>query len=238
MTTPDNTSSAQIPEIYAAMASIMEEIEPISKDKKGYQFNYRGIDDAYALIHPLLVKNQVLTIPFVENVMIAEGLTTLTVRYQFMSMKDGSSIDVVTVGQGKATDDKSSNKALSGAHKYAIFQVFCIPVAPEKGNKGLDDADDFQDPPEKKPPARETKPSSQYLQQGRRESSERGIIFDSIMKLTKAHIKNFGLTQEDIQALTGFATFQGLSIESLREAEKKLIEFGINHSTQGQETAA
>jgi hypothetical protein len=36
-----------------------------------------------------------------------------------MSAKDGSKVTARTVGEGFDLSDKSSNKAMSGAHKYA-----------------------------------------------------------------------------------------------------------------------
>src|SRR5581483_10530973 len=53
--------------------------------------------------------------------------TILTVKYTFFT-EDGSSFDVTTVGEAMDSGDKSSNKAMSAALKYALFQVFCIPT--------------------------------------------------------------------------------------------------------------
>jgi hypothetical protein len=54
---------------------------------------------------------------------------------------DGSSIEVVTVGEAMDSGDKSCNKAMSTAQKYAIFQVFAIPTEELK-----DSDDDSPDP--------------------------------------------------------------------------------------------
>src|SRR5690606_6278200 len=41
---------------------------------------------------------------------------------------DGSSVSTEVEGEGMDSGDKSSNKAMAVAHKYAILQAFCIPT--------------------------------------------------------------------------------------------------------------
>jgi hypothetical protein len=41
---------------------------------------------------------------------------------------DGSSVECVTVGEAMDSGDKSSNKAMSAAMKYALLEVFCVPT--------------------------------------------------------------------------------------------------------------
>ena len=61
--------------------------------------------------------------------------TTLTVEFDFVSAEDGSTHTVRTVGEAMDSADKSSNKAMSAAYKYAAFMAFCIPT------EGDNDAD-------------------------------------------------------------------------------------------------
>jgi hypothetical protein len=59
-----------------------------------------------------------------------EGLliyTTLTVRHTFTA-DDGSFVEAVTIGEAMDSGDKSSNKAMSAAMKYALLEVFCVPT--------------------------------------------------------------------------------------------------------------
>ncbi len=51
----------------------------------------------------------------------------MDVQFTFYA-PDGSSVEVVTVGEAMDAGDKSSNKAMSAALKYALLQVFCIPT--------------------------------------------------------------------------------------------------------------
>jgi hypothetical protein len=51
----------------------------------------------------------------------------LKIQYRFYA-DYGSSVEAVVIGEGMDSGDKASNKAMSIAHKYAFFQVFCIPT--------------------------------------------------------------------------------------------------------------
>ena len=57
--------------------------------------------------------------------------TVLTVRFTFFA-EDGSSFPVVMIGEAMDSGDKSANKAMSAALKYALLQVFCIPTEEDK----------------------------------------------------------------------------------------------------------
>ena len=125
--------------IYAAIAAMVGEIGAITKDKRNTQgtgYNYRGIDDVMNALNPLLAKHQVFIVPEAldktreERASRSGGnliFTSITMRYTFYAV-DGSSISAVVVGEGMDSGDKSTNKAMAVAMKYAMFQVFCIPT--------------------------------------------------------------------------------------------------------------
>jgi len=60
--------------------------------------------------------------------------TTLTVLFRFYA-EDGSHIEAVTIGEAMDSGDKSANKAMSAAMKYAMMQVFCIPTQDDKDSE-------------------------------------------------------------------------------------------------------
>ena len=116
----------------------MAECPAISKSQKNAQqgFLYRGIDVVMNVFQPLLSKHKVFVVPTViesnrEERQTKSGAnmiyTTLKVKYDFMC-DDGSSVSAIVQGEGMDSADKSSNKAMSVAFKYAMFQVFCIPT--------------------------------------------------------------------------------------------------------------
>lgn len=138
-------AAAAPPRIYAAMLSILAELESIPKDRTaseagGRSYKYRGIDDALAALNPLFAQHGVFVLPMVEGMdrwttayksgTPAFGVS-LRVRYRFYA-SDGSFVDAIVQADGLDSGDKGVYKALSGAMKYAIFQSFCIPTEEPK----------------------------------------------------------------------------------------------------------
>lgn len=137
-----------IPEVYKAIALITGEMakEGISKDRKNVQqgYSFRGIDDVYGAIAPKLAAHGLCILPRVVSREVIERTnskgnalfyTTLTVEFDFVSSNDGSKHTICTVGEAMDSGDKSANKAMSAAYKYAALQTFCIPT------EGDNDAD-------------------------------------------------------------------------------------------------
>lgn len=135
--------------IYALIPKVMADIGAVTKDRNNQQQNYkfRGIEDFYQAAHPALVKHGVFCAPEVlerEEYRFEktnfEGKTTtwihvtMKVRHRFYA-EDGSYVDVITCGEGLDNSDKASNKAMSGAMKYALIELFCVPT------KDVEDSD-------------------------------------------------------------------------------------------------
>ena len=127
--------------IYAAMVAVGAELAKvgISKDRKNEQqnFRFRGIDDVMNTICPIFARHDVLFLvhyddfPDVERV-TAKGGTLIFSKvrgnFTFISAKDGSSVQVSTLGSAMDSGDKSCNKAMSASLKYALLQTFLIPT--------------------------------------------------------------------------------------------------------------
>lgn len=129
------------PTIYQAMAAVMADIGAVDKGGWNAQQNYafRGIDQFMTAAHPAMVKHGVFVLPEVLDNNTETRPTknggvsthrTMTVRYTFAGPA-GDSVSCVTVGESADTYDKSANKCLAAAYKYALMQVFCIPLASE-----------------------------------------------------------------------------------------------------------
>lgn len=125
-------------EIFRLIPKVMASVGAIGKGRRNQQQNYafRGIDDIYNAVHSALVEYGVFIVPEVigrereERQTKNGGLliyTTLTVRHTFYA-PDGSNVQAVTVGEAMDSGDKSSNKALSAAMKYAVIETFAIPT--------------------------------------------------------------------------------------------------------------
>ena len=131
--------------IFSLIPKIMAEVGAIEKASKNQAQNYkfRGIDDVMAAFQPVMARHGVFFIPEVLSATqtdreSAKGstliYTQLTVAYTFFAA-DGSNVRAVVVGEAMDSADKSSNKAMSAALKYALLQTFCVPV------ESSDDAD-------------------------------------------------------------------------------------------------
>lgn len=124
--------------IYQAIAATMRDCSAVTKDRynkeQGYRF--RGIDAVMNALYPAMTKNGIFMVPKVLDIQREERqskkggtliYSTVTVEYTFYA-EDGSSVTCITAGEGMDSGDKSINKAMSAAFKYAAFQTFCIPT--------------------------------------------------------------------------------------------------------------
>ena len=143
-------SEASIGMIFRLMPVIMSDIGAISKGQtnKFDHYNFRGIDDVYEALHPILSKHGVVALPSVlgierDEFATAKGATmqrvVVTVAYAFTAA-DGSCVTATVVGEGADRGDKAANKAMSSAFKTVMFQTFCIPTN-EKSDSEFDSSD-------------------------------------------------------------------------------------------------
>lgn len=153
---PLQEATPGIPHVFTAINAVQKDIsqEGISKDREstgyGAKYSFRGIDDVYNAISPLLAKHGLIIMPeyFDREVIERKSnkggalfYTTLTGKFTFISMKDGSKYCCTTYGEAMDSGDKGANKAMSIAYKYACFQVFAIPT------EGDNDPDGTTHPP-------------------------------------------------------------------------------------------
>lgn len=124
--------------IHEAICATMNDVGAVTKgDFNQYdKYKFRGIDAVMNALNPAMRKNGIFVVPEVlehhqeERQSQKGGLMIYTickVKYTFYA-KDGSSLDAVVVGEAMDRSDKSTNKAMSAAFKYACFQTFCIPT--------------------------------------------------------------------------------------------------------------
>lgn len=140
--------TAGVPQVYGAISDVMAVMakEGISKDRRNGQqgYNFRGIDDVYNTLCSVMAENRLVILPFVQDSRREERqtksggsltYTILTVDFTFVSAKDGSTCVARTEGEAMDSADKSTNKSMSAAMKYAALMVFMIPT------EGDNDAD-------------------------------------------------------------------------------------------------
>ncbi len=119
----------------------------ISKDRtntQGSGYKFRGIDDVYNAIAPLLAEHGLCILPRMLARTCEDRLTkaggnlfyvTVEAEFDVVSALDGSKHTIRTFGEAMDSGDKATNKAMSAAYKYAAFQMFAIPT------EGDNDAD-------------------------------------------------------------------------------------------------
>lgn len=136
------TETAQVPAVYAAVMSVMNAVTGVPKRGEGPanqgRYAYRKLDDAVDVLgaafreQALMVQSKVLKTDYSEyqsegrNGIVTWNRCTLTIQYRFTSLADGSFLEFEAIGQGLDNSDKSSNKAMSGALKYALSQAFML----------------------------------------------------------------------------------------------------------------
>ena len=128
--------------VYKAITAVSAELAKvgIAKDKtctQGASYKFRGIDDIYNALAPILAMNGLCILPrmihreCVERISKSGGAlfyTTVEAEFDIVCSSDGSMHTVRTFGESMDSGDKSTNKAMSAAYKYAAFQTFCIPT--------------------------------------------------------------------------------------------------------------
>lgn len=137
-----------LPEVYKAIAAVMEDVgrDGIAKGRRNdaQKYNFRGIDDVYNALAPILARHRLIIVPRVltrdKTEQASKNGGTLfyvvvQVEFDIICAEDGSRITACTWGEAMDAADKATNKAMSAAYKYMAMQTFCIPT------EGDNDAD-------------------------------------------------------------------------------------------------
>lgn len=157
--------------IFGLIQKAMQKVGAIGKDSVNKQqgFKYRGIDAVYNALNPVMAELGLFICPEVIDHKREERRTMkeyngqqkesvllysiLTIRYTIFA-PDGSFISCTVIGEGMDSGDKASNKAMSVAMKYAMFQLLMIPteemVDPDAETHNVfpnDDQKQFTPPP-------------------------------------------------------------------------------------------
>jgi hypothetical protein len=137
-------------EVYKAVNAVQAALAKsgISKDHKasggGANYAFRGIDDVYAHLAPLLAAHGLCVFPRCMSREMTERATrnggalfvaSIHAEFDFVAVADGTKHTASTFGEAMDSSDKATNKAMSAAFKYAAFMTFCIPT------EGDNDAD-------------------------------------------------------------------------------------------------
>lgn len=124
--------------INAVQASLSQTgIEKNRRNQQGSGYNFRGIDDVYNAIAPLLAGHGLCILPRIlsrhcDERVAKSGSTlfyvTVEAEFDFVCSEDGSKHTIRTYGEAMDSGDKATNKAMSAAYKYAALMAFAIPT--------------------------------------------------------------------------------------------------------------
>ena len=128
--------------VYQAINKVQAELAHtgISKTRtntQGSGYKFRGIDDVFNALSPLLATHGLCILPRMLTRTCEErrsksggNLFYVTVEAEFdlVAAEDGSKHTIRTFGEAMDSGDKATNKAMSAAYKYAAMQAFSIPT--------------------------------------------------------------------------------------------------------------
>lgn len=208
--------------IYQAIPAIMGELNAVAKNKRNTQqgFMYRGIDDVMNAINPALVNNKVFIVPELidqsrEERQTAKGANLIysicRMRFRFFA-EDGSFVEAVTVGEGMDSGDKSANKAMAVAFKYACFQVFCIPTEEIKEPDG--------DSHEVNPKSADEEANARMIEQ-----ANKALIDGTKIKVIRDTIRKKGLSEASILGHYSLEKFEDMTMAHWTNAMKLLEKY-------------
>ena len=206
--------------IYSAICGVMADIGAIGKDKRNQSqgFNYRGVDDVMNALQPLLCKHKIFVVPKViqqtrEDRQTKSGSNLIysvcSIEYTFYA-DDGSSVTAVVVGEGMDSGDKSCNKAMSVAFKYACFQVFCIATEEMKDP----DAESHDTRPKQNAPQQAPMPPKITAKQAE-------TLIEAIESRNPTIAGDTAKLQGAFEALTGYRTMSDIPPEKYDEVLAK-----------------
>lgn len=122
-------------------------IEKNRKNSQGSGYNFRGIDDVYNAMSPLLARSGLCILPRIISRQCDERVSksgstlfyvTVEAEFDFVSSEDGSKHTIKTYGEAMDSGDKATSKAMSAAYKYAAFMAFAIPTEGDNDTESED----------------------------------------------------------------------------------------------------
>jgi len=134
--TQANETKPKHANIFEAVTAAMDEVGYVRKQRTmGLNYSYAGEAALISALRPVMVDHGVfMYVLKLDDIFQSDFETTkgskmtrttlkATIRFQH---EGGSFIDVQSAGEGMDSGDKSMNKAMTGAYKYALRQTFCI----------------------------------------------------------------------------------------------------------------
>ncbi|HHY13322.1 MAG TPA: hypothetical protein GX526_01575, partial [Thermoanaerobacterales bacterium] len=140
-------------ELAQKLLNIMEAVKYIQKRgvNRHFGYTYATEADVAEAVREEMIKQKVVAIPSVieDSIREIQGrkgtlfVARAKIKFTFIDIETGKSIDFIMVGEGQDVGDKAIYKAITGCQKYALMKLFLIPT-------GDDPELDKQEPEEEK----------------------------------------------------------------------------------------
>ena len=134
--------------LYKKILNVMEKVQHLEKDGKieygSTKYKYVTEEKVTSTVRQALIEEGLVILPSVVTATQDENLTLAHCVYRIVDVDTGQHEEIQSVGQGSDSQDKGSNKALTGAYKYLLLRTFAIPTGddPDKTSSSeLDDVD-------------------------------------------------------------------------------------------------
>ena len=191
--------SESIGALVSAIGAVMAEVGYVRGTGKNshHRYNYTSDEDLAAAVQPALVKHGIAILP-VACQLDRSGDRCVIVQTWRVAHSSGEWMQIEIAGEGVDKQDKGTAKALTGARKYLLRLLFCIPTG-----------DDIE---------REATVAQSNAQSANLSPFVSGLL-DQIEELQRNGVKNASA------AAAKLLKCSALSDDEIRETQSKLIEW-------------
>ena len=160
----DQPAAAPSParDIHTAILAVMGEVGYVTKSRTpNLTYSFAGEAALIAALRPAMVDHGIYMMVLQVAEIRRETYTTrsgtpmlntfVNAVIRFTHAPSGTWIDVMATGEGSDTGDKSANKAMTGAYKYALRQTFCIETGDDPDKYPSDERAGYQPQPARAP---------------------------------------------------------------------------------------
>lgn len=202
--------SESIGALVSAIGAVMAEVGYVRGTGKNshHKYNYTSDEDLAAAVQPALVKHGVAILP-VACQLDRSGDRCVIVQTWRVAHSSGEWMQIEIAGEGVDKQDKGTAKALTGARKYLLRLLFCIPTG-----------DDIE---------REATVAQSNAQSANLSPFVSGLL-DQIEELQRNGVKNASA------AAAKLLKCSTLSDDEIRKSQGKLIEW-VNAQSKGDNDA-
>lgn len=121
--------SETIGALVAAIGAVMADVGYVRGTGRNthHKYSYTSDEDLAAAIQPALVKHGVAIFPVSSDIERSGDRTVITQTFR-VGHKSGEWMQLQIPGEGVDKQDKGTAKALTGARKYLMRLLFCVPT--------------------------------------------------------------------------------------------------------------